>query len=282
MPTIFREPDECWVLDLDGVVWLGATPIPGSVEAITSLRAAGHRVGFCSNNSGPTTAQYLAKLNGLGIAASADDVVSSATAVATMVSPGERVLVVAGAGVREAVIASGAEAVDPRIDLSGSGSFAGFDAVVVGFHPDFDYQVMTAALRAVDHGARLLAANTDPIYPTDSGPSPGCGAILASIEVATGQRAIVGGKPHQPMVDIVHARWGATGIMVGDSPTTDGALADALGWPFGLVLTGNTSRAVADHAVGSRPDGGPPWQIAERLEFLVGASAPSANPSDSS
>ena len=277
-----REPGSSWVLDLDGVVWLGGTPIAGSVAAIASLRASGHRVGFCSNNSGPTTAQYLDRLNGMGIAASADDVVSSATAVATLVSPGERVLVVAGPGVQEAVVACGAEAVDARIALAGNGSFGGFDAVVVGFHSDFDYQVMTAALRAVNHGARLLATNTDPVYPTDSGPSPGCGAILASIEVATGQRAIVGGKPHQPMVDIVRARWGSHGVMVGDSPGTDGALADALGWPFGLVLTGNTARPLAQQTVGARPDDGPPWQIAERLETLVAALAESAHTTVSS
>jgi len=270
VPSALIDPSCCWVLDLDGVVWLGATAIDGSVEAVGWLRARGHRVTFCSNNSSHTTDEYIERLGRVGITATAADIISSANAVATLVEPAERVLVVASGGVTEAVSGRGAFCVDPRtVDLESPSALADIDAVVVGFHSEFDYQSMTAALRAVEGGARLLGANSDPVYPTEFGPSPGCGALLASIEVATGVSATVAGKPHGPMVDLVRERWGDHGFMVGDSPGTDGALADALGWSFGLVQSGNTAPAEAERLVSERPPTQPSWFTGERLESLV-------------
>ena len=69
------------------------------------------------------------------------------------------------------------------------------------------------------------------------------------------------------MVDLVRARLGSSGLVVGDRPSTDGALADALGWPFALVLSGVTQR--------DAPPGGesipepPPSFVAADLAALV-------------
>jgi ribonucleotide monophosphatase NagD (HAD superfamily) len=111
-------------------------------------------------------------------------------------------------------------------------------------------------------GARLIATNDDPIYPDADGPAPGSGAILASVERATGRRAEVAGKPNEPMAAIVRQRFGDAGVVVGDSPATDGRLATALGWRFGLVLSGNTS---AGDVPASQPD---EW-VASDLSELV-------------
>ncbi len=225
-----------WVLDLDGVVWLGESRIPGSADAIQQLLARGHTVAYCTNNSSNTVGAYRQKLARHGLAG--DVILTSAMAAAALVEPGERVLVCADVGVDEALSGRGAIPVSASVGAPGP-----CDAVVVGFHRSFDYARMTAAARAVLGGARLIATNDDPIYPDADGPSPGNGAILASIERATGRRAEIAGKPHRPMVDLVRAHVGDHGVMVGDSPGTDGALATALGWPFVLVLTGNTSAA---------------------------------------
>ena len=95
-------PPVPWVLDLDGVVWLADTPIPGAAAAVERLRATGDRVVFVTNNSNGTVATVEAKLEAHGIPA-AGDVVTSATVAATLVEPGTRVLVCGGDGVREAV-----------------------------------------------------------------------------------------------------------------------------------------------------------------------------------
>jgi HAD superfamily hydrolase (TIGR01450 family) len=234
------EPPATWLLDLDGVVWRGDRPIPGSPEGISRLRDRGARVGFCTNNSSLTLHDYRQKLTDLGIEVQPHEILTSAVAVAGALRPGERVHLCAGPGVLEAVEAAGATRVPPGEPA---------DTVIVGFHRDFDYEAMTLACRTVWDGARLLATNDDPRYPSDSGPAPGCGAILASIERATGHRAEIAGKPHPPMVALVRERFGPDGIVVGDTPATDGALASALGWPFALVATGNTDEHTSlEHA----------------------------------
>jgi glycerol-1-phosphatase len=86
-----------WLLDLDGVVWLGERPIDGAADAVARLRRAGERVIFATNNSWARVADQESKLDGMGIPA-AGDVVTSAMAAATLVEPGERVLVSGGPG----------------------------------------------------------------------------------------------------------------------------------------------------------------------------------------
>lgn len=229
-----------WVIDLDGVVRRGTILVPGAAAAVSALRAAGHPVAFCTNSAADTPEAVRDELVGLGVVGADESatILTSALAVARLLRPGERVLCVAGTGVREAARRRGAHLVEDE---------SAADAVVVGFHRDFDYAAMRSATRAVLGGARLLASNDDAVFPDEDGPAPGCGAILASIERATGRRAEVAGKPHLPMAELVLEHLGGgpaePGVVVGDSPGTDGGLATRLGWDFGLVLTGNTRPA---------------------------------------
>ena len=221
-----------WALDLDGVIWLGEEPIPGSAEAVARLRATGEDVVFCTNNSSRPVAEVEAELARHGIPA-AGDVVTSAMAAASLVEPGERVLICAGPGVVEAVERRGAAAV-----------FAGpADVVVVGLHRDFDYEGLRRAAGAVRDGARFIATNDDATYPTPDGPIPGGGAIVAAVATASGVSPVVAGKPHPPMAALIRDRLGPEGTMVGDRLETDGLFAAALGYRFALVLTGVTAGA---------------------------------------
>jgi len=253
-----------WILDLDGVVWLSERPIPGSPEAVAALRRAGHRVMFLTNNAGPTVGDLVAKLEGLGIPAEPDEVVTSAQAAASLLEPGSTALLCAGPGVREALEARGIEVVRE----------GDADAVVVGFHRDFDYDRLTAAFLAVHHGARLVGTNDDTTYPTPDGPIPGGGAILAAVAAAAGVEPEVAGKPYSAMADLLAARLEGPGrdgsggsesgesILVGDRPSTDGLMARRLGLPFALVLSGVTG----EDAV---PDDDPPDFLTPDLATLV-------------
>ena len=241
-----------WVLDLDGVVWLGDQPIPGAAEAVGTLRAGGERVLFATNNSFARLAEQEAKLERFGIPAHGD-VLTSAMAAARLVEAGERALVCGGPGIAEALEGRGATPVRD----------GDADAVVVGFHRDFDYERLRVAVRAVQRGARLIATNDDATYPTPDGPIPGGGAIVAAVAYASGVRAVVAGKPHAPMADLVREAGGETGTVVGDRPETDGAFARTLGYRFALVLSGVTHEA--DLPVEPAPD-----TVAPALAALVG------------
>jgi glycerol 3-phosphatase-2 len=222
--------------DLDGVVWRGDEPIRGAAAAISALCDAGFRVAFVSNNSSQPVGEVSAKLAAAGVRASSDDVITSAVSAATLLAsaldPGSRVLACAGPGVVEALEAAGLRAVTREPAA----------AVVVGFHPEFDYDELARASAAVRDGARFVATNLDATYPVPGGMIPGSGAIAAAVATAAGRAPEVAGKPERPMVDLIHARFGSSGLVVGDRPSTDGALAEALGWPFALVLSGVTQR----------------------------------------
>jgi HAD superfamily hydrolase (TIGR01450 family) len=223
-----------WILDLDGVVWLGETVVPGVPDAIQRLRDAGHTILFLTNNSSRRVGDLVEKFQGMGIGVEPDEIVTSAQAAATLIEPGRVALVCAGEGVREALDARGVRMVD--------GGEA--DVVVVGFHKEFDYARLNAAYQAIRAGARLIGTNDDTTYPTPDGPIPGGGALLAAVAAASGVEPEVAGKPYQPMADAVRARIGDAaddGIVVGDRPDTDGLVAERLGLPFALVFTGVTA-----------------------------------------
>jgi len=249
--------------DLDGVIWRGDEPIEAAIAGVAELRAAGVRVGFVSNNSSQPIGEVIAKLDACGVAASPEDVLTSALAAARLLAnsldPGAAVLACAGPGVTEALVEVGLRPVD-RPPAA---------AVVVGFHRSFDFDELDRASRAVREGARFISTNLDATYPVPGGLMPGSGAITAAVATASGRSPEVAGKPEAPMVDLVRERLGPAGIVVGDRPSSDGELAVALGWPFALVLSGVTA-AVAPPGGEAIPDPPPPF-VGDHLGALVPA-----------
>ncbi len=226
-----------WLIDLDGVVWTGARPIDGSAKALGRLAALNEDVVFVTNNSALSAEGYTQKMAAMGIRARATAVVHGGHAVARLVKPGQRVLVCAGEGVVEAVQAAGAH-VERGQELKGVGVLASFDAVVVGWLPDFSYDLLSSAVRAVLGGAALLAPSADPLYPAEDGPKIGGGALTTAVAYATGATPQFAAKPFPPMIEAVAERVPRPHVVIGDQAMTDGGLAEALGVPFIHVATG--------------------------------------------
>lgn len=251
------------VCDLDGVIWRGDEPITPAAGGIAALRDAGLRVAFVSNNSSQPVAEVADKLTRFGVPAEPDDVLTSAIAAAGLLAhrlaPGARVLACAGPGVIEALERVGLEPV-----TNGPA-----EAVVVGFHRTFDFDELDRAAKAIRAGAIFVATNLDATYPMPGGEMlPGTGAITAAVATATGCQPEVAGKPEAATVALVRERFGDHGVVVGDRPSSDGALAAALGWPFALVLSGVTA-AVAPPGGEAIPSPAPPFVGAD-----LGALAP--------
>ncbi len=257
--SLLRMP---WALDLDGVIWRGTDTVPGSPEAVACLRAAELPLAFVTNSALRTPAEVAANLAHHGIPDSEPEVITSAMAAATMVEPGERVLVVGSHGLFEALSQRGA-AVAPAEGTSRFriGTDSSFDAVVVGITFSFNYEQLAAALRAIQGGARFIATNLDSVFPVADGVVPGNGALVAALRTASGVVPEVAGKPAEPIAALVRERLGNDGIMVGDRSDTDGRFAARLGYRFGLVLSGATSPDMA---------GPEPWATKADLRSLVG------------
>jgi HAD superfamily hydrolase (TIGR01450 family) len=232
------------VCDLDGVIYRGDVAIPGAAQAVERLRAAGVDVLFCTNNSRSTVVQYVSKLGSLGIEARPERILTSAVVTAEVLEQqgfaGKTAIVVGGDGIKQALSdVCISVKTDPAVTVS--------DLVVVGWDPGFTYEAMKRASTAVRRGAKLVATNGDASFPAADGLWPGAGAILASIETASGAKAEIMGKPHEPMMRVAQARLaGARSIAcVGDRPDTDLAGARAKGWTTILVLSGVTDEATA-------------------------------------
>jgi 4-nitrophenyl phosphatase len=135
----------------------------------------------------------------------------------------------------------------------------------MGLDPNIDYLRLTVATDSVRAGARFIATNRDPFYPTERAIRPGAGAIVAAVEAATGVTAISIGKPAPYLLEEAARAVGrdaSEAIMIGDGLRTDIAAAIAVGARSVLMLTGVSTREDVDAA--------PP---AERPSFVAGDAA---------
>lgn len=238
-----------FAIDLDGVVWLSHEPIPGSIEALVTLREGGRPLVFVTNDPRSTRAELAARLSELGAATEPGAIVTSAAATAAALAahrPDTRALAIGTASLARELAEHGLEVLGQE-QLRGGGPGAAalgrIDAVVVGGGAGFDYELLRDTSTIVREGAELWATNKDPTYPTASGLVPGTGAIVAAIETASGQIARNVGKPEPGLFAEALARLGVErALMAGDSLRSDIAGAAAAGLTTAFVLSGRDGR----------------------------------------
>ena len=252
-----------FLVDLDGVVWIGREMVPGAAEALRALLADGKEIVFVTNNPGRPASVYAERLRDAGVATSDERVVTAgeATARVAAASPkGEGGAFVIGApAFHETVAATGLEL------LAGErGREAG--VVIVSGHRNFDYEELLTATRALQHGAVLFATSRDPTLPMPGGAWPGTGATLAAVETASGETAEVGGKPERHLFDQARALIGGAArvAMVGNRIASDIVGGQRAGLVTILVLSGASSR---EDAATADP---PPDLILDDLAALLG------------
>jgi HAD superfamily hydrolase (TIGR01450 family) len=250
------------LLDLDGVVYLGGTAIPGAAEALRKAGAAGMRLAYVTNNAFRTPAAIAALLTSFGAPASPQDVVTSAQAAARLLAErlpaGAPVLVIGGSGLRMAVRERGLRPVSTAAGQP--------RAVVQGYSPDVSYSMLAEGGLAVAAGALFVASNGDLTLPSRRGRQPGNGSLIQVIATATGVQPLVAGKPEPPLHRESVLRTGARHpLVVGDRLDTDIEGAHRVGTDSLLVLTGVTGPAEAILA----PPSQRPTYLAEDLSGLL-------------
>jgi phosphoglycolate/pyridoxal phosphate phosphatase family enzyme len=254
------------VFDLDGVVYRGSAAVPGAAGLIDALHRAGCAVRYATNNSMYTRAQFVARLAGLGIVATRDEVVTSVTATIgllhTHMSDVHRVLAVGEAGMLTELKGARFE-VTPAIKAAEQGWNGGplpvrYDAVVAGLDQQIDYRRLAIAATAIREGAHFVATNADLRFATPQGVLPGAGTIIAALAATTGVEPIVVGKPQPAMFEAILEAAGvrpADALVIGDNPDSDIVAARRSGIPSVLILTGVTDAAAARALDGERrPD----------------------------
>lgn len=250
------------LLDLDGVVYLGGTAIPGAAEALRKADEEGMRLAYVTNNAFRSPAAVAALLVSLGAPAEPGDVVTSAQAAARLLAErlpaGAPVLVVGGSGLRLALRERGLRPVSTAEEKP--------LAVVQGYAPGLSYALMAEGGMAVAAGALFVATNADRTLPSRRGQAPGNGSLIRVIANATGVEPLVAGKPEPPLHRETLIRTGAKHpLVVGDRLDTDILGAHRVGTDSLLVLTGVTGPADAVLA----PPGQRPTYLAEDLYGLL-------------
>lgn len=244
------------ILDMDGVLWRGETPTPGLVDFFAALRAAGIGFVLATNNATKTAIMYTERLARFGVTIPPEQILTSAEATASYLAaqykPGSPIYVVGAKGLHDAMIAQGFRIVTPGEVRQGATAVA----VVAGLSPNITYEDLAMGSHLVNQGVAFVGTNPDPTFPSEFGPLPGSGALIAVITTATGVEPTFIGKPG-PIVfqEAVKLLGGdpSTVAMVGDRLSTDIYGAKAAGLRAILVLTGISTREEAESST-VKPD----------------------------
>ena len=243
-PASILRPVRHLVIDMDGVLWHGDKPLPGLKRFFALLRE--HDIAFtlATNNASLTPQQYADKLASFGVVVPLGAILTSSLVVAAYLAdvapPASSVFVIGEDGLRQALQDRGFLLRDEDADY-----------VVVGWDRELTYWELVTASLLIHGGAGFLGTNPDVTYPTERGPAPGNGAILAALQAATGVSPIVTGKPEPRMYQEALRRMDATPettAMIGDRMDTDIAGAAKAGLTTILTLSGISTAEDASSA----------------------------------
>ncbi len=242
------------VFDVDGCVARGKHVIPGVPETLANLRARGIRCAFMTNENMSTRAQVVDKLNGMGIPAGTDDVISSAIVAAEVtrtLHPGKKVLAVGAAGLVEALQLCGMTLVE-------ADHASEAEVVVMGKDPNFNMKTLEVVCQAIWDGADFIVTNMDPKVPSATGFIPATGPMIKAVAYATGKEPLVTGKPSKWAGEMAMKALGVApvyGAVIGDQLEQDIRMGKEAGLFTIAVLTGaTTAEAAANAPEALRPD----------------------------
>lgn len=241
-------------LDMDGTIYMGMSLFPFTRPFLCGLRESGIGYSFLTNNPSKSIADYLRKLEVLGIRATREEMYTTALATIDYLRahyPAARRLFLLGTPsmVSEFEAAGFIPTSDSPDDVP--------DAVVVAFDMTLEYKRLCRAAWWIAQGIPYIATNPDRVCPTDERVVlVDCGSICACLEHATGRRPdITLGKPDPNMLSGILHRHGLQPdqiAMVGDRIYTDVQMAHNAGALGVLVLSGETTLEVAEQA-GQQP-----------------------------
>lgn len=234
----------CFLLDMDGTIYLGEQLLQGALEFIEVLRQQGREYLFLTNNSSKDSQQYADKLGRLGLPISRDKIMTSGEATAMHLQrqkPEARVYIVGTEALENEFRERGFVLTDEMPDFA-----------ILGFDTTLTYAKMWKLCDLVRAGVRFIATHPDYNCPTETGFMPDIGAMIAFVKASTGREPdLIVGKPNPLFVEQAASRTGiptAEMCMIGDRLYTDIALGSTAGIPTILVLSGETR---ADEVPGS-------------------------------
>ena len=229
-----------YIFDLDGTIYLSDKLIPGAREAIRKLKGLSKKIVFLSNKPLQTREDYAAKLTGLGISTTAEEVINSSRVMARWLAekaPGAIIYVIGEPSLIAEMTREGFRVSEKAEEIQ---------FVIASFDRTFDYRKLNIALQAIKKGARFVATNPDRTCPVEGGEIPDCAAMIGAVEGATGKKVeTIVGKPSDIMIQVAVKTMGLRPqecILIGDRLETDIFMGKKAGMATALVLTGVAKR----------------------------------------
>lgn len=205
---------DVFLIDLDGVVYLGGDPLQGAVEALDRLDRTGKEIRYLTNDPRPRRQTVARRLSDLGIQVETEEIVTSGWATARYL---DRAGVTSASTVGSDGLSAELRARGIRITEKAP------EAVVVGADEHTSYRDIRRATRHIDRGATFVGTNPDGSFPTPDGRAPGAGAIVRAVATAAGVEPIVVGKPEPLMFEMAleGSPDGTRSVVIGDNEETD-------------------------------------------------------------
>jgi 4-nitrophenyl phosphatase len=227
------------VVDMDGVLWQGDTPMPGLHEFFDVLEQRQIKFILATNNNTQTPEGFAQKARKFGVEVQPEQVVTAAVATVhylrSKYPPGSRIYVVGEAALKDLISEAGFTLADTSVN-----------AVVATMDRQLTYEMLKRATLLIRGGADFFGPNPDVAYPTPEGLVPGGGAILAAISASSDRQPIIIGKPESWMFRIAMERM-RTGVdetaSLGDRLETDILGGQRLGLKTILVFGGVSTAA---------------------------------------
>ncbi|KAL7540201.1 hypothetical protein ACHAXR_012864 [Thalassiosira sp. AJA248-18] len=247
-----------YLFDCDGVLYRGTDPMPSASQSIQSLLNSGKRLFFVTNNAASSRMELKTKLENV-LKLPKDTLEEEMMIGSAYVA--SRVHVIGTAGLCQELqsagfdISGGPDPIDTPSGMSrdelASHPFpeGEIDAMVVGSDNDFNYRKLCIATVLLQRNpqAILVATNLDShdLVGYDARHLPGNGALVSSIEAASGRTAINVGKPSPVLASWIKEEYNLNRdetMMVGDRLDTDVTFGNTGGMKSSaLVLTGCTT-----------------------------------------
>ncbi len=237
------------IIDMDGVLWHGTEAIPGLIDFFQTLKDLNIRYILATNNASLTPAQYVIKLAKMGVRITEDKILTSGLATALYLSEkvnpkNTAVFVIGVDGATQPLREMGFTLTGLYEIKDAQHPNKGADIVVCGKDETLIWDKLATATLNIRAGARFIGTNGDTTLPTEHGVTHGNGAILAGLEVATGIKPTIIGKPepimYQQAMTLLGTKPQET-VAIGDRLETDILGAVRTGIRSIMVLTGISS-----------------------------------------
>lgn len=238
-----------YLLDMDGTLYIGGQAVPGAVELLAALRAAGRPHLVLTNNSSKARSRYRERLALLGMPVPLSAVLTSGGASAEWLRDHTALR-------RPYVLGTPALKGECRRAGLLPSPAAEADCVLLGYDTGVTYRTLSDACLAVARGLPYYATHADRTCIAPEGLLPDAGALIAAIDVTTGRRPVILGKPEASMVAAGLSRLGTSPdetLILGDQLDTDMMLGQSSGILSVLTLSGEAALRAREYE-NVRPD----------------------------